>query len=325
MKIMKELIYCLCLAVMATCLAASCSDEPDEKYSDKNVIETSLETGVMILDAADIKGRYAFPLTSDELRMLRRVPPYFEGRWKKEHQHHADSLSLEIKKQMMDYGNMRLLYHISLPTEPVAYDHEQLESSQPFYDLVKNAQKKIGIPHKELSDSMFHRHLRGEDNSLSVTSTFFTARFNGNVTITADKELFGVGAGQDLSTHFGVEGACNCLPQGTLSDYSILFENFSTSRPTVVADFFAPNTWLTRNYVFWMKDLPEEKYDKVTFTITLPVACDYWRDFFAYRQSEMKHEERVLTLSFTVRFGQKSDFEEQINQRGIYPGNLWWY
>ena len=314
---MKKYLFILLAAVA---FVACSNDEPDNGYSGDN-----METSVIVCDAADIKGRYVFPLAADELRMLRRNPNYFEESWKEAHPHAADSLSLEIKNQTMGYDNMRLLFHIALPDETPTYNKEQLESSRQFYDLVRNAQRELRIPQEELSEINRQRSLHGEE-LLSGSSIFFTARFSGPVIITADKPLFGTEAGQDLSAHFGVEGAANLLPQGTLEDYSIRFEKFAP-RPTAVADFFASDTWLMRNYVFWMKDIPEETYDEVTFTITLPVTCDYWRDYFAYKLPEMEHETRMLTASATVYFGQKSNFEgeELILWAVNSPTTLWWY
>ena len=299
----------------------SCNEDSDTTPPAEENVE-----GVVILDPADMKESAVIPLTSDELRILRRVPDYFDESWKNGHKEAAESLNKEIKDQTMGYDNMRLLFHVSLPDEArSAYNEEQWKSTLPsYFDLIRNAQKKLSIPAEEIHQYNVQRGQRGEE-LLTDCSIFFTARLSGNVTITADKDLFGIGAGEDLSAHFAVEGAANCLPQGPLPDYKVLFENLSTSRPTAIPAFFASETWLMRNYMFWMKDTPEEKYDELTFTITLPVICDFWRDYYANKLPEVKREGQMLTASVAVRFNQKSDFETQIIQRGIYAATLWWY
>lgn len=98
---------------------------------------------------------------------------------------------------------------------------------------------------------------------------FFAAYVNGKVTLTCDKALFGKGAGENLSEHFHIYSVARCMPVGIESPY--LLYNFCDELPIYMSEYFPKETWIQSLYYLDMPVAPEEKYDELTFHITMPI------------------------------------------------------
>lgn len=98
----------------------------------------------------------------------------------------------------------------------------------------------------------------------------FTAYVNGKVTITCDKVLFGKEAGEDLSEHFRIKPVdLDFMPVGIESPY--LLYNFYDDLPKYMNEFFVEESWINDVYYLDMPVAPEEKYDELTFHLTMPI------------------------------------------------------
>jgi hypothetical protein len=97
----------------------------------------------------------------------------------------------------------------------------------------------------------------------------FTAYVDDGTTITCDKKLFNKEPGEDLSQYFRAYGASYCQPMGRENPY-LLF-GFSEERTMNMTDYFRKDAWLQRDYILSFREEPQEKYDELTFTLTVPL------------------------------------------------------
>lgn len=104
--------------------------------------------------------------------------------------------------------------------------------------------------------------------------SFYTAYINGNVTLTCDKVLFGQEPGEDLSQHFRLWQQSGCVPIGRDENAHMLY-NFGEEPPIRLSDFFIEDMWLYNHYSITFLDTPEERYDEMTFQLTMPLSREY--------------------------------------------------
>lgn len=134
--------------------------------------------------------------------------------------------------------------------------------------------------------------------------SYFTAYVNGEVSITCDKPLFGLAAGENLGRHFKVNVATDCIPVGIEHPY--LLYHFGDELPLTVADFFPLESWIL--YEYWLKplSLPEEQYDSLTFRFTLPMTVEhtgrYIKSLYEGTNEELKRENKVFEAECVVKF-----------------------
>lgn len=110
----------------------------------------------------------------------------------------------------------------------------------------------------------------------------FTAYTNGEVSITCDKVLFGEEPGTNLEKYFNVNKGLTdldsrCLPVG-IENPRMLY-NFGEEIPSDMDKFFVKGTWLQPQYYLQFKELPTEKYDELTLSVTFPMIREHVRDY----------------------------------------------
>ncbi len=109
----------------------------------------------------------------------------------------------------------------------------------------------------------------------------FTAYIDDGVTITCDKKLFNKEPGEDLSQYFRTEGTSFCQPMGRENSY-LLF-GFSKDRTRNMTDYFQKDAWLQWSYFIYFSEEPQEKYEELTFTLTVPVVRELITESMANR------------------------------------------
>ena len=154
--------------------------------------------------------------------------------------------------------------------------------------------------------SEYNKH---RDKALNGWTFFETAYINGEVSITCDKVLWGEEPGTDLKKHFYIYSAAYYMPVGIenpklLYNYGEMPENISMS------DFFPMEAWLQYSYEMELISEPEERYDELTFTLTMPVKIEHTHDYFLAKymgneDAELKTTEEVFTSQCTVKFNWK--------------------
>jgi hypothetical protein len=106
----------------------------------------------------------------------------------------------------------------------------------------------------------------------------YTGYINGDITISCDKRLFGTEPGKDISRHFNVYGTAECVPIGR-ENPTILY-NFLDQKPKAISELMKKDTWLQRWFFFYFQDIPEEKYDTLTFKLTMPITREHYTRYF---------------------------------------------
>ena len=304
---MKTITLTILLWGMVMFLSA-CSDD------EKSQPQTSVPPMCMI-DANRIETTFGYAIDSCDLWLLKNEPYYFDKESRAQHKAYYDNIGQEIKHQPLGYRNLRLLLCTRTSTEPerAAQNESEQEALDRYYDFLHDVSRKILLP-EDAAERLKKEWEKEGIFDVLADPIFFTARFTGDVTITADQKLFGEKAGTDLSRYFCVEAPSLCLPQGTLTDFKFLSFYEKPMSPTPICEYFANGTWLQKNYAFQFRDIPEEIYETVNITITLPIECDMWRDFYLSGQTDLSRKSRTVRARFAIRLGEYSDFEQKYQE-----------
>jgi len=145
---------------------------------------------------------------------------------------------------------------------------------------------------------------------------YYYAGVKGEARIFADKKLFHREAGSNLSDLLLL-----CLPRGskiaaTYPDFRFVLFYDTETTPVTFANYFRdglalalPPAWFALRATF--AEQPPEAYDEITYTIEIPIECEYMQQIIYgkdypeeyYEQGLVeRNENRVLRGSVTVRF-----------------------
>lgn len=133
---------------------------------------------------------------------------------------------------------------------------------------------------------------------------FFTAYTDGEVTITCDKTLFGKLPGTNLSKFFDVAPYSGCLATGI--ENPKLCCKFGDELPANMEQFFEKESWLQVEYNLKFNEMPSEKYDSLTFELTLPMLIEHARDYVVAKQKNVdavvKYTKSIAKVQCHVKF-----------------------
>jgi hypothetical protein len=124
--------------------------------------------------------------------------------------------------------------------------------------------------------------------------SYFTAYINGEVTITCDKTLYGEQPGTNLSSHFYIYASSECMPVG-VEEPKLLY-HFGEEIPTTMSDFFVEGSWFQYLYILSLIGEPDERYEELTLSITIPLTVEHVRDYVAAKYKGANIEP-ILTKS----------------------------
>ena len=134
--------------------------------------------------------------------------------------------------------------------------------------------------------------------------SLYTAFTNDEVTLTCDKTLFGKAPGENLTQYFKVPKIRFCMPVGI--DNPVLKYDFNEIMPEVLSECFPKEVWIEGDYNFEFIDFPEEKYDELTFTLTMPLTIEDLQQTVLKRRNDSNcapiRENKVFTSKCTIRF-----------------------
>ncbi len=164
------------------------------------------------------------------------------------------------------------------------------------------------------------------DRNSGIHELYSFAEMDGGLKITADKMLFGRQPGEDISNMFIVT---NMYPDLSVSfpDFNVV-KIFNCSDKAALQDVFSQHLALCQSrqrdgmYEIAFLETPEEKYDSITFTFTLPVIkYDYYK-MSQGNTDEVPTEKTELTGTTTVYFG-KSVLENWSLNKVVSIRNSW--
>ena len=319
---MKKYMFIL-LAAFA--FVACCDDENGlERDNDGNIglNDTSI---YMLTDAQFLKVDTAYALDNEDFYLMKHYPYYYNEGDRKTYAARYDSIDQTMPHKPLAYDNLRIMFHTDaqLPEQML-----KVEGSVDYIRFTSSVSQEIAIPTDLYSDwegfmaeKIFSKRFCFANRG--GAAHFFTAQLNDKVIITANRELFGLESGSDLSEHFEVEAPALCLPKGPLTDFSLIY-NYGDDITTNIHEYMTEGSWLQSFYAFWLKDMPAEQYESIQFTISIPVKCEYWWDFYTNSQKELKTTTRILSATCDVTLGKMSEFEGLYRARQTASSEIWW-
>lgn len=187
-------------------------------------------------------------------------------------------------KTLNDYSDMSSLC-LLLHDEQWTYISDNIEEMSAIYSLEEAYWKKkssfILEAYNQYKASDFRREASRNNDTRHIWGWpyFFTAYTNGEVTITCDKTLFGETPGTNLTKHFVINGFNGCMPVGV--ENPELRYTFFDDQPTLMSERFPVGVWLQPEYRLQFQTFPEEKYDSITLSLTMPLIIEHTREYAA--------------------------------------------
>lgn len=305
---MKKFSFAVLLISLVVAMQSCNQDEP--------IRGINIPPKSILDDSENLGGTYSYVLDTTDFQILVNYGNYyFRDSSNMYHSYDYSHIDSTAEHAPLNYGNLCILLCQPRTGTNVASELQKDHWAQSqFAKYVDKACSELTYtPEEKRTSHQFAPGATARDSIfLKVYSTcrFNIARHTGNISITADKTLFGKAPGTDLSEHFLVRGENACLPQGTLDNFSMIF-NYGQKQPRLNAkEFFAKDTWLQEEVVLWLADIPEEQYDHVAFTIKMPATCEYRKKFYREYLTEVPVKEEVFIYRCIVPFGKVSTFEE---------------
>ena len=134
----------------------------------------------------------------------------------------------------------------------------------------------------------------------------YTAYINGEVTVTCDKTLYGKASGENLAQYFKVEPKAWITPRGI--EKTKLTCIFDRNSPKRINEFFTKETWTDVKYILRFDSIPEEKYDELKLTVTMPLKLENTHKYILNKlkgiDENVEMTDKTVSASFTARFKQ---------------------
>lgn len=182
------------------------------------------------------------------------------------------------------------------------YINPKFKSLHPTLNEVEKIEDEYLIKRYSFIDEALH-------GNFFLYPSYYAAYVNGEVNITCDKILFGKEPGELLNEFFVLNKSytpdLRCIVAGV--EEPGFLSGFEDELPTDMAQIFSPEAWLSRySYAWAFKEMPKEKYPRVTFYLTFPVKKEHTRDYasaiYDGETPERIFTEEVFTAECTVVF-----------------------
>ena len=152
-----------------------------------------------------------------------------------------------------------------------------------------------------------------DENNYDIFPEFYYAGVKDGVSFSADKELFGRKAGSNLADLIILDIPPSSKIAVTYPDYHVCKDYNADSTPITFSDYFKSGTALSLSYNFYASfaQQPTEEYDEITFTLEIPIECEYMQQIIYgedypesyYEQGFVeRNENRVLRGSVKIKF-----------------------
>ena len=282
---MRKLFHLLSLMVLGLSVH-SCAEYDEQPLTEAPVTP-------ILYDVRWLEETKCFTMDDIDVGLFKSVRNHAAGWW--ERPEYYDSVFAAPERQPLSYENLTIMFY-------QAAQGGSLNDCTPLplrKDIDRVAQ--AATMNMNAQDKFIRSSLVGKEWA------FAAARINGKASITADRTLYGQPAGSNLSEHFTVEGRSQGVPKGEFTNFLVLnFEN----TPSKMDEYLAQGTWLQLLYALRMADIPEERYDEVNFTVSLPVEYELWWK----SQPKVETEPHVLSAQCTAHFGKISDFKNEYRE-----------
>ncbi len=200
-----------------------------------------------------------------------------------------------------DYSVMGLLVEPAYSEIAVRtiYDYLSTEEATALNDSVYNyGRKRTSFIQQALKNNAEARR--------HAWVPYGTAYINGDVAITCDKTLFGKEPGENLAEYFKVRPYALYTVRGI--ENPVLTYILDEDTPKKVNEFFTNETWTEYEYTISFDSIPDEKYNELTLTMTMPLKVEHIHRYFQYKvrgyDRAMEITSKTISGSFTARFKQ---------------------
>ena len=134
--------------------------------------------------------------------------------------------------------------------------------------------------------------------------------------LTADKILFGIEPGGNLGEYMKVDLSDEQKIRVNYPDFDVVQNYYGFHNEVLFSNYFKEETALSLiPYMLFFTTAPKECYDEITFSIEIPIKCDYFQKIISgidypeeYYEKGLvdRNENRVLRGSVTVKFEELS-------------------
>lgn len=199
-----------------------------------------------------------------------------------------------------NYSTMQLKLHFESSFVAVNFIEENHLSNKEWYDF------EDSLNNYYLSRTAF---IQKELENYKQEHPWFlynTAYINGEVTVTCDKALFGKTSGENLAQYFNVESRALFTPRGI--ENTVLTCIFDEDAPKKVNEFFTNETWTEGVYILRFDSIPEEKYNELKLTVTMPLKLEHTHKYMLNKlkgiDEKVEMTDKTVSANFTARFKQ---------------------
>lgn len=271
------LFFCICICMFFQ----SCQSGEIEANTEDIKDEVNADPEGMLLDGGEISDISLYCIENNKSMIGEQWYEYYPK-----------------TKTVTDYDSFKL--YLILNRNASVYTSDNKEEMASIGKIESEYQKE-----RSTFISVSYRKYR-QNNDIDWP-VLFTAFVNGDLTITCDKLLFGEQPGTNLLSYFTVFSDSPCVPMG-IEDPQFLY-NFGEDRPTDASKLFQKESWLQPEYHLEFSKQPSEKYEELTFSISLPMTIEHTRDIAVskYRGQEVsqKYTEAVYTSKCQIKFNWK--------------------
>lgn len=269
---------CILLSIFTCLLCQSCQNDETEPIVDNPQAEIHAPSEGMLLDGGVISGINLYCLEYNK--------QYYGMQWYEYY---------PLTKTVTDYNSFRLFLLFN-GNAPVYSSDNKEEMTSIFKNMLEYEKERSNF----ILES-YNTYTKGAKGWPAL----FTAFINGELTITCDKVIFGEEAGTNLLPHFTVIAESQCIPIG-VENPTFLY-NYGDNIPTEATKVFVKDTWLQPKYVLHFAETPTEKYEDLTFHITLPMKKEHIRDMAVSKhktgvEPDRKYSEEVFSSDCQIKF-----------------------
>ena len=200
-----------------------------------------------------------------------------------------------------DYSAMGLLVEPEYSESAVnsIYDYLSTEEATALNDSVYHyGRERTSFVQQALKNNADARHY--------AWVPYGTAYINGDVTVTCNKTLYGKEPGENLAEYFNVRSYALYTIRGI--ENPVLTYILDEDVPKKVNEFFTNETWTEYEYTISFDSIPEEKYDEISLTMTMPLKVEHIHKYFQNKvrgfDRTMEITTKTISGSFTARFKQ---------------------
>ena len=186
-----------------------------------------------------------------------------------------------------------------------------------FYLSVQKSGAYFTINHDDEELDAYWRFVKAKERNIENKKplegqAYIYAGIGEGCSITADKPLFEVKEGGNLSDYFKVNLSAEQMIAASYPEFEVVHNYYNEPQGVLFNTYFLKGTALSSYpYMLTFTTVPKEQYDEIVFSFEIPIEFEYMQQIIYgkdypeeyYEQGLVeRNENRVLRGSVTVRF-----------------------